>query len=339
MKKVDFFAVILIGISILYGGCKQQSSSSIDNIEIGTGDITGIYYLTGGAISLMVNKKSSKYKISVDVVKTRGSVENINDVMDEKLEKRKFGIAQSDRQWQAYNGKAEWEEHGEQRGLRSVFSIQNESITLIASEGSNIKVIKDLKGKRVNLGIEGSGPLQNSRDVLWAADLTEADISAKKYTYSEVLIKFQKGEIDALFYTVGHPNLNIREATSGAIKAFIVPIRGQKIDWLTEESHKYKKMMINRLHYPNALNEKDIDTIGVKAILVTSKEVPEDIVYAVTKEVFENFEEFKSLHEAFKELTKVTMLKGISVPIHRGALKYYKEVKLDKHIDPKLIID
>ena len=77
----------------------------------------------------------------------------------------------------------------------------------------------------------------------------------------------------------------------------------------------------------------------MKATFVTSKKVDEDIVYAVTKEVFENFEEFKSLHPVYRVLTKPNMLKGLSAPIHRGALKYYKEAGLDKYIDAKLIID
>ena len=65
----------------------------------------------------------------------------------------------------------------------------------------------------------------------------------------------------------------------------------------------------------------------------------ERIVYAITKEVFDNFEDFKSLHPAYEVLTKENMLSGLSAPIHKGALKYYREAGLDKHIDSKLIID
>jgi TRAP transporter TAXI family solute receptor len=79
--------------------------------------------------------------------------------------------------------------------------------------------------------------------------------------------------------------------------------------------------------------------VGVKATFVTSNKVDEKIVYAVTKVVFDNFEEFKSLHPAYKVLTKENMLQGLSAPIHQGALKYYKEVGLDKYIAPELIVD
>jgi hypothetical protein len=82
--------------------------------------------------------------------------------------------------------------------------------------------------------------------------------------------------------------------------------------------------------YPGAQNDSDTETIGMKATLVTSAKVPEDVVYAITKEVFENFEEFKKLHPAYATLTREGMLTGLSAPFHPGAEKYYKEVGLMK---------
>ena len=101
----------------------------------------------------------------------------------------------------------------------------------------------------------------------------------------------------------------------------------------------YAKSVIPRSFYPYALNTGDIETIGVKATFVTSKRVDEGIVYAITKEVFENFEEFKLLHPAYEVLMKEDMLKGLSAPIHKGALRYYREAGLDKYIEAKLVID
>jgi TRAP transporter TAXI family solute receptor len=284
----------------------------------------------------MINKKFDQYGIKVTVESTSGSVFNVNAVLNGDLV---FGVVQSDRQYQAYNGLAEWSGLGEQTELRSVFSIHPESITLIASEKSGIREIKDLKGKRVNLGNRGSGYLQNSRDVLKAVGLGERDDLNAEYAKAvEAPGLLQDERIDAFFYTVGHPNSNIKEATSGRIKVFIVPIRGRSIDKLLGKYPYYAKSKIAHSSYPYAKNTKDIETIGVKATFVTSKNVNERIVYAMTKEVFDNFEDFKSLHPAYNVLTKENMLSGLSAPIHKGALKYYKEAGLDKHIDSKLII-
>ena len=172
MKAVRFFAIVFIGISILLGGCKKRKANFV---TIGTGGVTGIYYPTGGAISKMVNKKFDEYRIKATVESTSGSVFNINAVINGDLE---FGVVQSDRQYQAYHGLAEWSQAGRQTNLRALFSVHPESITLIASGKSSIREVKDLKGKKINLGNPGSGQLQNSKDVLAAAGLTEEDISA-----------------------------------------------------------------------------------------------------------------------------------------------------------------
>lgn len=334
MRKEHFCTVVLVGISILLAGCKGKKASFV---TIGTGGVTGIYYPTGVAISRMVNRKFDEYNIKATVESTSGSVFNVNAVLNADLV---FGVVQSDRQYQAYNGLAEWSKYGKQTELRSVFSIHPESITLIASEKSGIREIKDLKGKRVNLGNPGSGHLQNSRDVLTAIGLTEDnDLSAEYVKAIEAPGLLQDGRIDAFFYTVGHPNSNIKEATSGRIKVLIIPIKGYDIDKMLGKYPYYAKSVIPLSFYPYALNSEDVETIGVKATFVTSKNVSEDIVYAITKQVFENFEDFKSLHPAYKTLTKQSMLKGLSAPIHKGALKYYRQTGLDKYIDPNLIID
>jgi TRAP transporter TAXI family solute receptor len=302
-------------------------------VTIGTGGVTGVYYPTGGAISRMVNKKAKEYGIKATVESTAGSV-NINAVLSGDLE---FGVAQSDRQFQAYNGLAEWAQTGPRQELRSVFSIHPESITLIAAAAGTVKNVQDLKGKRVNIGNPGSGQLQNSKDVLAAAGVDLEDIKAEQVKAVEAPSLLQDEKIDAFFYTVGHPNSNIKEATSGRIKVNIVPITGPGIEALLKKHPYYAKASIPAKFYPNAENTTDIQSIGVKATFVASSKLDEKIVYALTREVFDNLEEFKKLHPAYGVLTKENMLQGLSAPIHRGALRYYKEAGLIKYINPALI--
>jgi hypothetical protein len=333
MKRALFLLITIISISTLFVGCQAEKTTFV---TIGTGGVTGLYYPTGGAISRMLNKKFNEFKIKATVESTSGSVFNINAVLKGDME---FGVAQSDRQYQAYHGLAEWSETGPQKDIRSICSIHPEPITLVVSEKSNIKDIKDLKGKKINLGNPGSGQLQNSKDVLAAAGFSEDNISAEYVKAVEAPGLLQDERLDGFFYTVGHPNGNIKEATSGRIRVFIVPIKGEAVTKMLEKYPYYAKAIIPREFYPRALNKKDIETIGVKATFVTSKKVDENVVYAITKVVFDNFEEFKTLHPAYKVLTKKNMLKGLSTPLHKGAIKYYKEVGLDKHIDPKLIVE
>ncbi len=315
-------AVAVLSSGLLALCCARQEATFV---TIGTGGVTGVYYPTGGAISRMINLKYDEYGIKATVESTSGSVFNINAVVGGDLE---FGVAQSDRQYQAYNGLAEWTETGPRKSLRSVFAIHPESITLVAAEASGIETIADLRGKRVNLGNPGSGQLQNSRDVLKAAGITEEDISAEYVKAVEAPGLLQDERIDAFFYTVGHPNGNIKEATSGRIKVRLVDLSGPGIDEMVRELPYYAQSTIPAEFYPRALNQEDIRTVGVKATLVTSADVPENVVYAITREVFENLDEFKELHPAYRVLTRENMLQGLSAPVHPGALRYYREAGL-----------
>jgi len=335
MRNVLITALILltVGGAVFAGGQDEEGSSGPQFVTIGTGGVTGVYYPTGGAISRMVNAKSEEYGIRASVESTGGSVFNINAVLNGDLE---FGIAQSDRQYQAFNGMAEWDGNA-QDDLRSVFSIHPESITLIASVDSGIESIGDLEGKRVNIGNPGSGQLQNSLDVMGAFGLSESDINAEQVGAVEAPSLLQDGRIDAFFYTVGHPNGNITEATSGRIRVRIVDIDGPEIDTLIGRLPYYASAQIPASFYPQSANESDATTVGVKATLITSADVSEDVVYAITKEVFENFDEFKSLHPAYAVLTKESMLQGLSAPLHPGAVRYYEEAGLIDQINPAIL--
>jgi len=322
MKKLLYVAMLLcLGYMLTV---IPASAGKTKFVTIGTGGITGVYYPTGGAIAKIVNKKKDVYGIRATVESTGGSVFNVNAVMAGDLE---FGVVQSDRQFQAMKGIAEWEAKGPQSKLRAVFSIHPESVTLVAGADTGIKGIKDLKGKKVNIGNPGSGQLQNSIDALEAAGLTLDDIDAEKVKAAEAPGLLQDGRIDAFFYTVGHPSGAIKEACAGARKVNIVPITG--VDALFAKFPYYAPSVVPMKNYPSAANAgADVNSFGVKATFVTSADVSDEVVYAVTKEVFENFDEFKKLHPAYQVLTKEGMLQGLSAPIHPGAMKYYKEAGL-----------
>ena len=327
--SLSALSVILLTCCLLTVGCSDQTF-----VTIGTGAVTGVYYPTGGAICRMINNQSELYGIKATVESTAGSVYNVNAVLSGDLD---FGVVQSDRQYQAVHGEAEWAEQGPQTTLRSVFSIHAESVTLIASVKSDIEDIDGLRGKRVNIGNPGSGTLQNSRDVLSAFGLSEEDIQAEYIKAIEAPSLLQDERIDAFFYTVGHPSGAVKEATSGRVQVRIVPISGPRLNDFIKDLPYYTKTGILIKHYPKALNDRDVDSFGVRSTLVTSEMISEDIVYAITKEVFDHFETFKTLHPAYEDLTKESMLTGLSAPIHPGALRYYQESGLIDLISSQLI--
>jgi TRAP transporter TAXI family solute receptor len=332
MRKFSACLFILV-LAFVWTGCgggekaetvQSSGKNATQFVTIGTGGITGVYYPTGGAIARIVNQKKDEYNIRCTVESTGGSVFNVNAILAGDLE---FGVVQSDRQYQAIKGMAEWEEKGPQADLRAVFSIHPESVTLVAAVDANINDIRDLKGKRVNIGNPGSGQRQNSIDALEAVGINyETDLIAESVKAAEAPGLLQDGRIDAFFYTVGHPSGAIKEATAGARKVRFVAITG--VESLFEKYPYYAPSFVPVSLYPGAANDQDVPTFGVKATFVTSVKIPDNVVYAITKEVFENFDDFKKLHPAYAVLTKDGMLKGLSAEIHPGAMKYFKEAGL-----------
>jgi TRAP transporter TAXI family solute receptor len=295
--------------------------------KIATGEYMGRYYPTGGAIAEIVNNKQEEFGFRCVAKPTSGSVYNINAIMAGDME---FGIVQSDSQYQAFNGLDEWKDKGPQKDLRTMFSLYTESVTLLASVDSGIKTIQDLKGKRVYIGEIGSGSRQNAMDALNAAGIDwKTDLKVikkgKKYDVQSMLMR---GELDAFFYTVGHPTTAIKFATVGAKNTLFIPI--VNIEELLSKNPYYVKSIIPVSLYPQIANDEDVKTFGMTATFVTSAKIPDNVVYAITKEVFENLGSLKYSDPTLNMLTKESMVKnGLTAPLHPGALQYYKEAGLE----------
>jgi TRAP transporter TAXI family solute receptor len=293
-------------------------------LTIGTGSRTGVYYPIGWSIARLINTMQPTPHMKATAIVTQGSVFNVNAVIAGDLT---FGIAQSDRLYQARHGLAEWQNNGSQRALRSVLSLYPESVTLVATEHSGIRSLSGLKGKRVNLGHAGSESRRNAIDILHAFGIDEThDLSAEGFNVTEGPRLLQAGDIDAFFSTVGHPVQSIKAVTSSPLKTRLIPIMGDSLEALLRRFPYYSKTSIPKGFYPQAANTADVQTVGMKAIVVTSSTVPEATVYAVVKEIFEHFHHFKTLHPTLTMLTQAQLLDDLGVPLHPGAIKYYREI-------------
>ena len=288
-------------------------------ITIGTGGVTGVYYPTGGAICRLVNKGRKEHGCSVE--STGGSVYNLNTIRAGELD---MGVAQSDWQYHAYHGTSKFKEAGPNKDLRAVFSVHAEPFTVVARKDSGIKDLQDLKGKRVNIGNPGSGQRGTMEVLMDALGWTNGDFAlVSELKAAEQSQALCDNKIDAMIYTVGHPNGSIKEATTSC-DTVLVPVTGPAVDKLVSDNAYYRIAKIPGGMYSGSPD--DVMTFGVGATFVSSTHTPADTVYHVVKSVFENFDGFRKLHPAFSTLTKEEMVKdGLSAPIHDGAAKYYKE--------------
>jgi TRAP transporter TAXI family solute receptor len=326
MKKFTTIAAtagLILGASLL-----STSAIAVEKqfVSIGTGGVTGVYYPTGGAICRLVNKNRKETGIRCSVESTGGSVFNINAIRQGDLE---MGVAQSDWQFHAYNGTSKFKDVGAFKKLRAVFSVHAEPATLVVRANSGIKNFSDLKGKRVNVGEPGSGVAATYSVIEEAFGMKRSDLKlASELKSSEAPQALCDNKIDAYFVVVGHPAGMIKETTT-TCDAKIANIHGEPVEKLVNNNPFYRYTSVPADMYKG--NPNAAKTMGVGATFVSSADVPADVIYEVVKAVFENFEDFKKLHPAFKNLKKTEMVSAsLSAPIHDGAMRYYKEVGLIK---------
>jgi TRAP transporter TAXI family solute receptor len=318
LKHLAGFVFILIVSS-----CADNNNQ---HVTIGTGGVTGVYYPTGGAICRLVNKGRDEHKIRCSVESTGGSIYNLNTLRAGELD---FGVVQSDWQYYAYHGTSKFSERGPFKDLRAVFSVHPEPFTVIARADSGIKTFEDLKGKRVNIGNPGSGQRGTMEVVMKALGWNKNDFAlASELKSAEQSQALCDNKVDAIVFTVGHPNGSIKEATTSC-DSVLIEIKGPAIEKLIGDHDYYRTATIPGGMYRG--NDKDIHTFGVGATLVTSAKIPDEVVYQLVKSVFENIEDIKKLHPAFSILNKEKMANdGLSAPLHSGAIRYYKEAGLIK---------
>ncbi len=317
MKLMNLTAAAATALTFATGGALAQERF----ITIGTGGQTGVYYVVGQSICRLVNRGTAEHNLKCTAPSTGGSIANINAIKAGDMD---MGVAQSDWQFHAYNGSKDFSGDNKFDKLRAVFSVHPEPFTVVARADSGVSTFDDLKGKRVNVGNPGSGQRATMEVVLEALGWSMDDFSlASELKPAEQSAALGDNKVDAIIYTVGHPNGSIQEATS-TVEAKLIPVTGAGIDKLVADNPFYAKATIPGGMY--AGTDADVETFGVKATFVTSADVADDVVYTVVKAVFENFERFKGLHPAFANLSEAEMISGgLSAPLHPGAEKYYKE--------------
>ena len=319
MRKL---ALSIASFAAVVAVATPEASAQQKFISIGTGGVTGVYYPAGGAICRLVNKDRQEHGLRCSVESTGGSVYNVNTIQSGELE---FGVAQSDVQYNAHEGEDQWDGKAFE-GLRAVFSLHPEPVTIVAAEGSGINNITDLKGKRVNIGNPGSGTRATweiiEQALGWSRDDLRLAAELKSAEQGQALCD---GRIDAFFWLVGHPSAQTQETLSSC-PSHLVNATGPEIDKLVEERPYYRTATIPAGLYGD---NEEINTFGVGATVVTSADVPEEVVYVVAKAVIENLDEFKKLHPALEQLQPEEMVtESLSAPLHPGAEKAYKELGL-----------
>jgi TRAP transporter TAXI family solute receptor len=289
--------------------------------RIGTGGTGGTYYPVGGMIANAISTPT----INVSAVATNGAVANVNGIVGGSMES---GFSQADVNAWAYTATGIYEGKPKIEELRVIANLYPESVHVVVKKGAGIKSLADLKGKRVSIDEPGSGTIVNARALLAAFGVNEKDIRPEYLKQVQSAEKFKDGTLDAYFQTTGYPQGTLTElaATNGFE---LLPIEGEVRDKLMAQFKFFAKDKIPDGTYKDV---KGVETVAVGAQWTTSSKQPDDLVYEITKALWSDKTRamLDAGHAKGKEIRKETALQGVSIPLHAGAEKFYREAGLLK---------
>ena len=312
-------------LAVAVGGCTAlKVVLAPAPVTIATATPGAIYHPVGNAICRLYNLTEDAKKGACIAVSSDGSVTNIGLI---RSGKSTLGLVQSDVAYAAYHGEGPFAAAGPDTELRTLMALHSESFTVVARTDAGIRDFQDLKGKRVGIGLSGAG-YTLTRDVVlgfygWTISDFDRAMEVGPADQNEVLCNHT---VDAIIFMAGHPSGLTQEATTEC-KTRLVRVSGPPIDRLLAAHPYYVASIIPGGIY--AGNPHDIPTFGARTLLVGSARQPDALAYAMVKAVFENFDDFRRLHPALSILKAADLVPSEAVmPIHPGALKYYREAGL-----------
>jgi TRAP transporter TAXI family solute receptor len=325
-----FLHVLLAGLAAAGGA---QGAERI--VVLGTGPVAGIYYPAGGALCREVNAARADHGLRCLVEGTEGSEDNLRRLRAGELD---FALLQSD--WQYYAGQSDAGASLQPRGgeagadetadgkagaaLRAVLSLHAQAYTLLTAPDGEVATLEDLEGKRVALGPAGSAQRAAGEVLVEALGWDEEDFAEVAELAGGAQVEaLCAGRIDAFLMPISHPNGLVGAATDRC-GARLVPIEGEAVDQLLATWPFYARAEIAGGTY--RANPETVRTFGLRATLVTAQTTPEETVYQVVRSLFERLDVFRSRHPALAQLEPSGMVsRGTSLPLHEGALRYYRE--------------
>jgi len=322
MKKRAFLVVsIVVALTLVLAGTliAQQKQFFV----IATGGTGGTYYPLGGILAQALTEKVPEVVTTAQA--GQASVANCNLIRDKQIES---AFVQSNVAYNAYAGVDQFKEKPA-KNLRLIASLYPETIQIVARADSGIKTVKDIKGKRLVPGDRGSGTEVDTLNILGVYGFTYKDFAGVDWLgFSGAAQRLQDKQADVTFTTAGWPTAAIQELAISA-KIMLVPIDEPKIKDLTTKYPFYSRIIIPKGTYKD--QEKDVATITTMAQWVVGAEVPDEVVYKLTKALWESgAAKMAQAHAQGKNVQIKTALAGMAVPLHPGAEKYYKEVGVIK---------
>ena len=329
MKKrsVIIVAAVVLAVAVVFAGPACAAEKKF--FAIVTGGTGGLYYPLGGLLAQALTERVP------EIVATgqagNASIANCNLIKDHQVES---AFIQNNAAFSAYTGKAEFEGKPV-KNLRGIASLYPESVQIVARADSGVKSLKDIRGKRLIPGDRGSASSLDTLNILSCYGMTFKDFASVDWLpFSGGAQRLQDKQSDVTVVVAGWPTAAVVELAMST-DIVLVPIEEDAIKTLTQKFPFYSKVIIPKGTYKGM--KQDVATITVMAQWVVDEQVPEDLVYKLTKALWEKSKDGMSgadvlakVHAKGKDVQLKTALDGMAIPLHPGAAKYYKEKGLIK---------
>jgi uncharacterized protein len=294
------------------GVVEETENEDPEFLSIVTGGTGGTYYPLGGSIANIISDATG---IQTNAEVSGASAENMTTLKDGNAE---VAFTQTDIASYAKDGKLMFEGNVVDN-VKAIGTLYPETVQIVTTAKTGIKTVADLKGKRVSVGAPGSGTFANAEQILEIYGLTMDDIDAKHLSFDESTGGIQDGAIDAAFVTAGTPTGAV-EGLAATEEVVIVPVDNDKAEELIAKYPYYAKDEVPSNVYGLT---SPVPTVAVQAMLVVRDDLSEDLVYEITKAIFENTGQIA--HAKGKLIKAEKALNGVGIEVHPGAQKYFDE--------------
>lgn len=311
MKKT----MIVLALCVAMLGLASAAMAGEVKLILATGGTAGTYYPYGGAMTKIWNSKIPGMNVTAQA--TGASVENVRLINKDEVE---LAMVQSDTIDFAFKAQETFKEKLTKMAVVAV--LYPELIHIVVRGDLGIQSFSGLRGKKIGVGAPGSGTEANYRQLLDIYKMSKDDVSAQYLSFAESADQFKDNRIDAFMVTGGVPTSAIMDvATQRSIK--ILPMEDTMLSILTNKYPFLSAAVIPANSYKGVTS--DVKTAAVNAVLIAHPKLSDDVVYSLTKALFENQAELASAHAKGKVLSLQGAVVGVSIPFHPGAAKYYKE--------------
>lgn len=298
------------------------SAQPVRLLALVTGGTAGVYFPLGAAMAEIWNARVPGVRVA-----SQSSGASVANVQFLARGDAHLALIQNDIAYYAHNGREMFAEAGTNKpqpiaGIRGIAMLYPETLQIVTLKNKRINAIEDLRGKRVVVGAPGSGTEANARQMLSVHDLYYRELRVDFLGFGPGIDQLRDGLVDGVFITAGYPTAAVTDLAASREIA-LVPVSDEALANLRARWPFYTRQVVPAGAYRGLA--APVATVAVMAMLAVRQDVPDDVVYSLTKALWENLDRIRAAHARGRDLDLAKALEGMPLPLHPGAERYYRE--------------